>query len=39
MTHLKHIEGAKETWDELKRLHGVSEKERLLTMFTRFISY
>ena len=38
-THLKHIVGAREAWDELKRLHGVSGKGRLLTMFTRFISY
>ena len=38
-THLKHINSAQEAWEELKRLHGVSGKGRLLKMFTRFISY
>ena len=38
-SNLKHIDAAKEAWDELKRLHGVSGKGRLLTMFTKFINY
>ena len=38
-THLKHLEFADEAWNELRRLHGVSGKGRLITMFLRFISY
>ncbi len=37
--HIAHLTTSKSIWDELKRIHGVSGKGRLVAMLQRFYGY